>query len=124
VRGCSPKSATGNRPPRDRYTNPLERLNREIGRRTDVVGVFPNDWVLLRLATSLVIEQRTMSGSSGGATCLPARWSRSSRSGSIAHTTTAHSRRYSSAGIATRAGGLLARSRPASLGARLLSGDG
>jgi mutator family transposase len=38
-------------------TNPLERLNREIGRRTDVVGIFPDDASLIRLATSLVIEQ-------------------------------------------------------------------
>jgi putative transposase len=40
-----------------RSTNPLERLNREIGRRTDVVGIFPDDRSLIRLATSLIIEQ-------------------------------------------------------------------
>jgi putative transposase len=40
-----------------RSTNPLERLNREIGRRTDVVGIFPDDTSLVRLATMLCIEQ-------------------------------------------------------------------
>jgi transposase-like protein len=40
-----------------RSTNPLERVNREIARRSDVVGIYPSDAALLRMAAGLLVEQ-------------------------------------------------------------------
>ena len=44
-----------------RFPNHIERLNKELKRRSKVIGIFPNENSLIRLMGSVLIEQNSIS---------------------------------------------------------------
>ena len=55
--GCHARAFPRAHWPQIYSTNPLERLNAEIKRRTNVVGIFPNDASITRLVGAMMLEQ-------------------------------------------------------------------
>jgi transposase-like protein len=53
--------------------NPIERLNDEIKRRTDVVGIFPSEAAIIRLVGAILMEHRFNMPTAEGFTKTPER---------------------------------------------------